>query len=1010
MRVNRRTGALQLSGGNAQLAPAKQEKKNIIKGALRGLAALGVGLALFAGAVAPQVAWAETQEGTIAAEQGLVTKAANDWQIVSGGYRGNADDNKTAWPKDAAPENRYVRIQKNVVPTDTENEFKIYLSIDKKEDMNEFFDGAILGVDNNMEGEEVGGRGTINGQWANFGNSKSDYAYAPYYLSIDVYDGENYIYTWNGVKYAPKLPGGIKSVYLAPIGAEKGSTCLQIGKQVSGGDSADNPFRLKVDVSWDAFDDVFGTIDNQAISLGGVTDPLGDCIQFVSIDASDGNASYSKDANGISWSPREKSERVTKNGWYLNVAELVYTVRLDVADSAFNSGGLLTDYSNESLDSKYRFATNKDATLDYTVTKVHIGADGSSTTPNDDIAHFSNPEVRGLLYDLVAKKVNEGGKPLAGAEFGLYESDTVNDPNAQPIKTTESDSNGMVKFTGLEWGTYAVKEIAAPTTSLFPYVPSNDVWTETLCYTTNPEGLVKSTVCDKTDGDRDAMKQRSNSFVNVQAWNVPLRIVKNFVGGDWKDTDSFTFSIVADPDSPKLVNSEGQEVDSVTLSKDDASYSDIFQMWRAFANLQLSGVGTGLKCGESKTYGYTITENAGTSEGVVYSKAKWYVTFLIKLNNDGTVSARQGRLDQLADDNGASSTKSSPEVRGAIRDIEFTNRYVSLELSGALKETKTVIGHEAAARKFTFTVAAKDHGTQEQDDFTSAEDAAALAGFQGNSLEENNNLIKIEADTNKGTGEIRTANTLHLTAANAGKTYEYWYTEENPTDTNWHQVDENGNPAKLTYKVEVAVKWSDDHAGLEATVTLYKSTDGGHTWGEQPIGTKIYRSDQQSSEDSGNPLTVAFTNAYGSTLQIKKTNENDEPLPGAEFTVTCDNPHYGQNYATGNDGIATFNNLPVGTYIIEETRVPAGYQKLDGMQLDINANGTADLIWKDTGKPVGENTNITAENGVFTIKVKNYANPNLPSSGSSGAVVLGGVGIAAILTAGAWLVRRKGIA
>ena len=53
------------------------------------------------------------------------TSAADDngWQVVSGKYEGNGVENKTVTNAD-------VRIQKNVKPTDVENEFQVYMAVD----------------------------------------------------------------------------------------------------------------------------------------------------------------------------------------------------------------------------------------------------------------------------------------------------------------------------------------------------------------------------------------------------------------------------------------------------------------------------------------------------------------------------------------------------------------------------------------------------------------------------------------------------------------------------------------------------------------------------------------------------------------------------------------------------------------------------------------------------------------------------------------------------------------
>ena len=67
----------------------------------------------------------------------VTSSAANDWQIVSGGYQGNGTSAKTTSDDGA------VKMQKNVVPTDVENEFLVYVSIDKTASMKELLDQGI---------------------------------------------------------------------------------------------------------------------------------------------------------------------------------------------------------------------------------------------------------------------------------------------------------------------------------------------------------------------------------------------------------------------------------------------------------------------------------------------------------------------------------------------------------------------------------------------------------------------------------------------------------------------------------------------------------------------------------------------------------------------------------------------------------------------------------------------------------------------------------------------------
>ncbi|MFP9171136.1 MULTISPECIES: SpaA isopeptide-forming pilin-related protein [unclassified Streptococcus] len=73
------------------------------------------------------------------------------------------------------------------------------------------------------------------------------------------------------------------------------------------------------------------------------------------------------------------------------------------------------------------------------------------------------PEL--TLYSIQLHKVNNEGKALAGAIFGLFEADGVTpvaNPYGEGQATATSDANGLVTFTGLEAKDYVVKEITAP--------------------------------------------------------------------------------------------------------------------------------------------------------------------------------------------------------------------------------------------------------------------------------------------------------------------------------------------------------------------------------------------------------------------------------------------------------------------------------------------------------------------------------------------------------------------
>ena len=76
---------------------------------------------------------------------------------------------------------------------------------------------------------------------------------------------------------------------------------------------------------------------------------------------------------------------------------------------------------------------------------------------------IDKPELK--LYSIQLHKVNQEGKALVGAVFGLFEADgttPVSNPYGAGQATATSDANGLVTFTGLEAKDYVVKELTAP--------------------------------------------------------------------------------------------------------------------------------------------------------------------------------------------------------------------------------------------------------------------------------------------------------------------------------------------------------------------------------------------------------------------------------------------------------------------------------------------------------------------------------------------------------------------
>lgn len=84
-------------------------------------------------------------------------------------------------------------------------------------------------------------------------------------------------------------------------------------------------------------------------------------------------------------------------------------------------------------------------------TRVPVKVDGTFVNPKEPLAIINNCPT-----EIQMLKLDQDGKELPGAEFGLFNAD------GKLIMTTVSDEKGLIRFTHVEEGQYAVREIKAP--------------------------------------------------------------------------------------------------------------------------------------------------------------------------------------------------------------------------------------------------------------------------------------------------------------------------------------------------------------------------------------------------------------------------------------------------------------------------------------------------------------------------------------------------------------------
>lgn len=171
---------------------------------------------------------------------------------------------------------------------------------------------------------------------------------------------------------------------------------------------------------------------------------------------------------------------------------------------------------------------------------------------------------------------------------------------------------------------------------------------------------------------------------------------------------------------------------------------------------------------------------------------------------------------------------------------------------------------------------------------------------------------------------------------------------------------------------------------------------------------------EQGTKDSGDGYATFADMVNPFDLKITKTNEHGKVLKGAEFTLYSDEgcKNVVDTQTSDDKGLLTFKNLDVEkTYYFKETKAPKGYR----IPVDENGNAyvhsvyvksvpqtntfefTVDETKYDTSNTTGTvHLEGTKKDRVVAVSITNKTTQLLPETGSSGTIVLLGLGCAII--------------
>ena len=125
------------------------------------------------------------------------------------------------------------------------------------------------------------------------------------------------------------------------------------------------------------------------------------------------------------------------------------------------------------------------------------------------------------------------------------------------------------------------------------------------------------------------------AFTNVYGGaSIPLTGTKTLTGREFQPDDTFTFTITPKGGAPDPVDDEGDALTEVTIRPTSGEKSAEIDFGTIYFTPEVLGEGE-----NAQTFTYTITEQAGSIDGMTYDTALRTVLIEVKLQDDGSVAA-----------------------------------------------------------------------------------------------------------------------------------------------------------------------------------------------------------------------------------------------------------------------------------------------------------------------------------------------------------------------------------
>lgn len=509
----------------------------------------------------------------------------------------------------------------------------------------------------------------------------------------------------------------------------------------------------------------------------------------------------------------------------------------------------------------------------------------------------------------------EATEPLAGT-YNYY----VGDSDTAAGQVTFTDGKAQLTVTG--GTTVRIDGLPAGTTfTVTEQGVGQNGWTVTDA--TSQEGVENTNTADgMVTGTIPAGSQASLTFSNTYhanevglSTNTTLKVRKNLEGRDWRDTDSFDFTIAGfrAPSGVDPVPVPEDTVVTVDASTDahTASFGDI----------------TFDTPGE---YRYTIQENGDPEQpiaGIDYSDAIYRVTVMVGDNGTGSLVIDSVKIELMYDDGGnlANTENEGTPVEGDT--MAFKNTYNASTDTEGIQGKKiyndTTGDNPYEGGKFSFKLEAKGGFVTDSGNAGNLTIAAADTPMPDNAQD--------NAVTTTNVGPDFTFPTITFDGNDAGNTYVYKVTELNTGEAGMTYSD-----AEHTVKISVEEVTNGDGTHIVATVqapyndpqnlvfeNTYDPADATLTGADAIHGTKTL---------TGRSMKAGETFYF----QLTATNDNARSVLPTAKTVEVASLTDGS--ADFNFGDMSFSKVGVYTFTVNEVADENGAETTNGSGMTYDTN------------------------------------------------------------------------